>query len=60
MSKPKPKQKKPVGRPKGPAITWRGTVALEERHEAEAKRIGKGNVSKGIREALDGKAGAKV
>lgn len=52
--KPKPK-KKPVGRPKGPQITWRGTVALEAMQEAEAKRLGGGNVNKGVRVALDGK-----
>ncbi len=51
--KAKPKQKKPVGRPKGPQITWRGTVALEAKHEATAKRIGGGNVSKGVRAALE-------
>jgi hypothetical protein len=51
--KAKPK-KKPVGRPKGPAITWRGTVALEAKQEATAKRIGGGNVNKGVRAALDG------
>jgi hypothetical protein len=51
MSKPKPKN--PVGRPKGPVITWRGTVALEAKHEATAKRIGGGNVNKGVRAALD-------
>lgn len=50
MNKPKPKK---VGRPKGPEITWRGTVALEATQEATAKRIGGGNVNKGVRVALD-------